>query len=345
MSLHLKPLEHQVIAITGASSGIGLSTARRAALRGAKVALISRDATDLEAAVDSITAAGGKAMYFVADVANHDELRAAADDIVKIFGRIDTWVNNAGVSIYGRIEEVSTVDAQRLFETNYWGVVHGSLVALTHLKTRGGALINVGSVLSDTSLPLQGHYSASKHAVKGFTDSLRIELAEEQAPVAVTLIQPAAIDTPYPEHARNYMEVEPTHQPPVYAPELVADAILTAAVRPSRSIMVGGAAKAYTLMETFAPSVGDAVKRKTSFSGSRSERPATGVNALHQPHAGDASERGPYNGRVMTRSLYTAAVTHPGRTLLGMAAMGLAIGLATSTRRRVRRASQRVLRG
>ncbi len=345
MSLHLKPLKQQVIVITGASSGIGLATARRAAERGAKVALISRDAEDLEAAVESITEAQGTAMYFVADVADQDQLRAAAEDVITCFGRIDTWVNNAGIGIYGRIEEVSAVDAQRLFETNYWGVVNGSLIALEHLKRYGGALINVGSVLSDTAQPLQGHYSASKHAVKGFTDTLRIELAEEQAPVSVTLIQPAAIDTPYPAHARNYMDVEPTHQAPVYAPELVADAILTAAVRPSRSIMVGGAAKIYSLMETFAPTVGDALKRKTSFSGSRSDRPASGVNTLHAPHAGDASVRGAYEGRVMKRSLYTAAVTNPGRTLLGMAAMGLAIALVSTNRRRIGRRHRLVWRG
>lgn len=345
MSLHLKPLHRQVIVITGASSGIGLSTAQRAASRGAKVALISRDVDDLETAVQSITDAGGTAMFRVADVANYDELRAAAAKVIKRFGRIDTWVNNAGVSIYGRLEEVSTVDAQRLFETNYWGVVNGSLIALEHLKGHGGALINVGSVLSDTVLPLQGHYSASKHAVKGFTDSLRIELAEEHAPVSVTLIQPAAIDTPYPSHARNYMDVEPTHQPPVYAPELVADAILKAAVRPMRSIKVGGAAKVFTMMESIAPAVGDAFKRRTSFNGSRSDKPATGVNALHQPHPGDGGVHGDYEGRVMKRSLYTAAVMNPGRTLLGVAAMGLALGLASSTTRNsLRHARRRMLR-
>ena len=122
---------------------------------------------------------------------------------------------HAAVAIYGRIEDVSLEDARRLFETNYWGVVNGSLAALPHLRQSGGALINIGSVLSETGYPLQGHYAASKHAVKGFTDSLRLELEKEDAPVVVTLIQPAAIDTPYPEHARNYLATEPQHVPPV----------------------------------------------------------------------------------------------------------------------------------
>ena len=134
------------------------------------------------------------------------------------------------MSIYGPIADVPLADARRLFETNYWGVVHGSLAAVAQLRERGGALINVGSVLSDTTMPLQGHYSASKHAVKGFTDALRIELAEEGAPVAVVLVKPSAIDTPYPEHAGNHLGVAPKHQAPVYAPDVVAAAILDAAV-------------------------------------------------------------------------------------------------------------------
>ena len=136
----------------------------------------------------------------------------------------------------------------------------GRLAALPHLKARGGALINVGSALSDTGYPLQGHYTASKHAVKGFTDSLRLELEKERAPVAVTLIQPAAIDTPYPEHAKTYLGVEPTHQPPVYAPEVVARAILRSAEHPQRNVLVGGGAKVFNTVERFAPRLGDRFK-------------------------------------------------------------------------------------
>src|SRR5206468_7879728 len=120
------------------------------------------------------------------------------------FGRIDTWINDAGVSIYGRLAEVDEEDNRRLFETNFWGVVNGSLCALPHLRRQGGALINVGSEVSDAVVPLQGMYSASKHAVKGFTDALRVEIEEvDKAPVAITLIQPTAVDTPLPQHAKN----------------------------------------------------------------------------------------------------------------------------------------------
>lgn len=327
MPIQLRKLAQQVLVITGASSGIGLVTARQAARMGAKVVLVSRDETDLRCAVESVEAEDGVASYVVADVAEFGELQRVAELTVERYGRIDTWVNNAGASIYGRIEEVSLEDAERLFRTNYWGVVHGTLAALPHLKRDGGALINVGSVLSDTAIPLQGHYAASKHAVKGFTDALRIELMEEDAPVAVTLIQPAAIDTPYTHHARNYMDVEPTHQPPVYAPDVVARAILDAAQRPQRNVKVGGSAKVFTMTETLAPSLGDRFKEKTSFTGSRSDEPPRHADTLHAPRAGDGRERGDYPGHVMESSAYTAAARHPARTLLGAAAVGLGIAM------------------
>ncbi len=332
MATQQRKLEQQVVVITGASSGIGLVTARRAAERGAKVVLVSRDAEDLTHAVQSIHANGGSAMHVVADVAVFSDVERAAQQAFSEYGRIDTWVNNAGVSIYGRVEEVTLVDAERLFRTNYWGVVNGSLVALPYLKRNGGTLINIGSVLSDTVVPLQGHYAASKHAVKGFTDTLRIELEEAGAPVSVTLIQPAAIDTPYPHHAKNYMDVEPTHQPPVYAPELVADAILSAAEHPERNVKVGGSAKVFTTMETFAPRLGDKFKERTSFSGSRSTRPARHADTLHAPRPNDGSERGGYEGHVMESSLYTAAARHSGKWMLGAAALGIGIALASRAR-------------
>ena len=334
MGAKLKPVGEQVIVITGASSGIGLATAREAAKRGARVVLVSRDEADIRAAAEEIRAAGGQATHVVADVADREALQRAADVATREFGPVDTWVNNAGVSIYGRIEAVPVDDARRLFETNYWGVVNGSLVALPLLRQRGGALINVGSVLSETAMPLQGHYSASKHAVKGFTDALRIELEEEDAPVSVTLIQPAAIDTPYPEHARNYMGVEARHQPPVYAPQIEADAILTCAAEPHRNVRVGGAAKMFTVMEKVAPGIADRFKEKTSFSGQRGDGPPPAEDTLDEPHAGDGRVRGSYPGRVRKSSAYTTAALDPVPALVGAATLGLGLAVALGARRR-----------
>ena len=332
MKLKLKPLDEQVIVVTGASSGIGLATARLAAERGARVVLVSRDDEDLAKAAQDIQDRGGRASHYVADVGDASAMRGLAQHVVSDIGRIDTWVNNAGVSIYGRIEDVGLEDARRLFETNYWGVVNGSLAALPHLRSGGGALINIGSVLSDTGYPLQGHYAASKHAVKGFTDSLRLEVEESEAPVSITLIQPAAIDTPYPEHAKSYLGVEPKHLPPVYAPEVVAGAILHCAEKTERNVLVGGSGKVFSVSEKYAPRIFDLMKEATAFEGQQSGIPARNDDTLHQPRPGDGRVRGNYPGRVLESSAYTAARLHRGRALLGLTVIGAGLLVANRGR-------------
>src|SRR5688572_6715283 len=331
MGVQLKQVKDQVIVITGASSGIGLATAKEAAARGARVVLNSRDPVDLSRAVGEIREDGGEAAMHVGDVADRSAMESLADTAISSFRRIDTWINNAGVSIYGEISEVDLQDARRLFETNYWGVVNGSLVAVEHLSTFGGALINVGSVLSETGYPLQGHYAASKHAVKGFTDSLRLELEKHDAPVAVTLIQPGAIDTPYPAHARNYLPTEPKHEAPVYAPEVVADAILACAEKPRRNLRVGSSAKIYTAMEKVAPAIADRMKM-TAFKHQQTDQPGHEKGALFAPVSGDLRVRGDYPGRVRGWSIYTKSALHPVYTIFGMAALG--VGLAAAIRSR-----------
>jgi short-subunit dehydrogenase len=238
---HLKPLNQQTIVITGATSGIGLSTARRAARRGAKVFLIARGENDLKTLCEEIQSLGGRAAWAVADVGDPEALEAAADKCERLFGGFDTWVNNAGVAIFGSLKDVLIEDQRRLFDTNYWGVVNGSIVAAERLKRRsgGGAIINMGSVLSDAPAPLLGVYSASKHAVKGFTNAFRMELLREKAPVTVSLVKPAAVDTPYSRHARNITGQAMQNPQPVYATHVVADTILYCASHPIREITVG----------------------------------------------------------------------------------------------------------
>lgn len=333
MQLTLKPLGQQVVVITGASSGIGLVTAREAARRGARVVLAARDADDLAAAAERIRADGGRAEYVVADVADFDALAAVAERAEAAFGGIDTWVNNAGVTIYGRVADVPLADARRLFETNYWGVVHGSLVAVPYLARRGGgALVNLGSVLSDTAMPLQGHYSASKHAVKGFTDALRIELEHDDVPVSVTLVKPASVDTPYAAHAGNQMGVAPRPQPPVYAPAVVARAILAAAETPHRDITVGGAAKLATAVEAVAPRIVDRAKRAVAFDTQQTARLPRGDTTLYAPRSGSGRERGDYPGHVMQWSALTAATLHPLAAAAAAAAVGLGVAFAARER-------------
>lgn len=331
MAVQLKNLSDQVLVITGASSGIGLTTAKMAAERGAKVVLTSRDEEGLRKAVDEIRGAGGTAVHVVADVSDLQALHAVAHTAEREFGGFDTWVNNAGISIYGRILEVPVEDARRLFETNYWGVVNGSLVAVPHLRKRGGALINLGSIVSDLAVPLQGHYSASKHAVKGFTDALRLELEEEGAPVSVTLVKPAAIDTPFPEHARSYLEEEPKLPPPVYAPEEVAHAILTCAEKPVRDVVVGGGGRMMTAMGTTMPRLADRYMEAAMFEQQRSDELAAldRPDALYGPMRGSGRERGDYEGHVMRTSAYTRASLNPGMAIVLLSMVGLTLALAT----------------
>src|SRR5215218_8962778 len=223
MAVTLKPVEEQVIVLTGASSGIGLATARDAAARGARLVLVARNDEAIEDVAQEIWAGGGEAIAVAADVARPEDLRRVTEAAIERFGGFDTWINGAAVTIYGGLDQVPMADQRRLFEVNYWGLVEGSLIAARHLKARGGAIINIGSILSDRSLMLQGQYSAAKHAVKAFTDALRMELEHEGASISVTLIKPSAIDTPYVEHARNYLD-SPGNAlpPPIYDPHLVA---------------------------------------------------------------------------------------------------------------------------
>jgi short-subunit dehydrogenase len=311
MAPTLKKLRDQVIVITGATSGVGLVTARQAARRGARLVLAARNEMALKQLAAELTGRGTDVLHVVADVGDEPQVRAIAQAAQERFGGFDTWINNAGVSIYGRSEDIPLADQKRLFDTNFWGVVHGSLVAVDHLKRRGGALINIGSELSDVAVPLQGIYSASKHAVKGFTDALRLELEHAGAPVSVTLVKPAALDTPYLPHARNYLEVEPRLAPPVYAPELAAAAILFAAQRTRREVFVGGAAKLASTSSRLAPRTTDWLLRKTMFWLQRTDRPALPRpdNALYDA-AGELRERHGV-GRVHEWSLYTQATIHP----------------------------------
>jgi short-subunit dehydrogenase len=327
MNLELKNLSAQVVVITGASSGIGLVTARMAAKRGARLVLAARSEDALRQLAEEINSGGGEATYIVADVGREEDVRSIGEKAQERFGGFDTWINNAGVSIYGNLLDVSTEDMQRLFETNFWGVVYGSLVAAERLRTRGGAIINVGSTLSDRAIPVQGIYSASKHAVKGFTDALRMELEAEGAPVSVTLIKPGAIATPYPEHAKNYMEREPTVPPPVYAPEVVAEAILYCAEHPERDVFAGGGGKAISMSGNYAPRVTDKVMEWSMFEMQKSDEPPSHSrddNGLYKA-SGELKERGEYRVPVFERSIYTKASLHPFVTGAIIAGAGIAL--------------------
>ncbi|WKB51175.1 SDR family oxidoreductase [Eleftheria terrae] len=327
MALRLKPLNQQTIVVTGASSGIGLATAQMAAQRGARVLLVARDEAGLEQATRDIVAQGGEAMYVVADVGRREDLQLVADTAIEQFGGFDTWVNNAGVSIWGKLEDVRDRDHQRLFETNFWGVVYGSTIAAAHLRGKGGAIINLGSMASDRALPLQGMYSASKHAVKGFTDSLRMELEEEGTPISVTLIKPAGIGTPFTAHAKNYTDREPKLPPPVYRPEDVAEAILHAAEHPRRDLFVGSASKMMSSISNHTPRLLDWIGRRVLVKAQLREEQVRQQQqgTLYEP-GGGGRVHGDHPGQTVRPSLYTRAVLHPKST--GAVALAAVAALA-----------------
>jgi NADP-dependent 3-hydroxy acid dehydrogenase YdfG len=235
----LKPLNRQVLVITGASSGIGLATALLAAERGVRVVLAARCEDSLRAVAAQITRAGGQVLVAAVDVGVREQVDALARITIEHFGRIDAWVNAAGLAMHGPLEEAEEHDSHRLFDTNFWGVVNGSLAALPYLRASSGTLINIGNDVADAVVPGQGMYVATKFAVKGFTAALRVEIEElEGAPVRIALIEPAMVS------ARTLAANEPEPAVPQIDERLVAEAILEAAVDGVCDIRGGDAAHA-----------------------------------------------------------------------------------------------------
>lgn len=328
MRQRLKSLSNQVMVITGATSGIGLSTARMAASNGARLVLAARNEDALRQLTEELRGQGNDVIYVTADVGLIDDVRRIAGQAIERFGAFDTWVNNAGVGIFGKVTEVTGEDRQRLFDTDFWGTVHGCQVALSHLKTHGGALINVGSAFADRAAPLHGFYSAAKHAVKGYTDSLRVEAAAADIPVAITLITPSSIDTMFPVHAKNYLDRMPKLPPPKYAPETVARAILHAAEHSRREIYVGSTGKLLAAAAYHAPRLLDKAMEMVMFRLQKTDRPPEEQppHNLYGPQR-DLDERSGRSAYVQESSWYTNAVTHPatGLALLAGAAVAVAV--------------------
>lgn len=327
LKLDLKKLADQVIVITGASSGIGLVTARMAVAKGAKVVVAARNETALKKLVAQLNTDRHRAAYVIADMAKEEDVERIAEKAIAEFGRFDTWVNNAGVSIYGHGTEINVPDMKQLFDTNFWGVVYGTRAAAKHFKEtkKPSAIINVGSIFGNKSSVLQSIYAASKFAIHGWTDSIRMEFEKEHLPISVTLIIPAKIDTPYTEHAHSYLPNHPSHLGMVYPPEAVAEAILFAAQKPKRELYVGGMAKFTTALTHFFPRFTDRFVEKVMYpSQYNSEQPSKSKEESSLYKAGyGLHERGTNKGWIRKRSYYVKASKHPILTTFAVASVAI----------------------
>ena len=322
----LRPIGEQVIVITGGSSGIGRATAIEAARRGAQVVIAARGEEALEAARREIEAAGGQVLAVRADVADFAQVRELGRRAVERFGRIDTWVNNASVSIYAEFAQITPEEFGQVLQINLMGQVHGAMVALEHMKERGGAIVNVGSGLGDRAVPLQAPYSTSKFGSEGFSESLRTELEHGSIPVQVAVIKPSSINTPFFRHARTKTGVKPAPIPPVYDPALVAGAILHAAANPVRDLQVGSAAFTMALQQA-TPQLFDWFLKRFGYPLQQTDEPkAVGQDNLFTGAPGPGAIRGEFGGTRF--SPYTWLRLHPqvrNAALGGLALAGLAV--------------------
>jgi short-subunit dehydrogenase len=249
------------------------------------------------------------------------------------YGRVDTWVNNAGLGMFGRLIDQPMAEKRKLFDTDFWGVVYGCKAALPCMRQSGGVIINIGSEVSERAAPQLGMYSAAKHAVKGYSDALRMELEHDGIPVWVTLIKPGPIDTPFPQHAPNYMEHEPKGPEPMYPPEEVAYAILKCAEKPVREVFVGGVPRLQSLIATVAPRLTDVFMETRQWQQVHTDMPPHTGDSLDRPSGEDYVRRGRYKGKVMRSSTYTRAALSDVMRAAPLVLLGAAVAATVAARR------------
>ncbi|MCU0532981.1 MAG: SDR family oxidoreductase [Hydrococcus sp. Prado102] len=283
--IKLKPIHEQVIAIIGASSGIGRETARKFAKKSAKLAVSARSETGLASLVAEISQMGGEAIAIAADVSDVEQVRAIAEKTVLHYGRLDTWVHVAATGLVAPFEKTTPEEFKRVIDVNLMGQVYGAMAALPYIRREGrGALIHVTSVEARRALPLQSAYSAAKHGVEGFLESLRVELMNEGMPISVTNVMPAVINTPFYNKAKTKLGVQPTGIPPYYQPSLVAEAILHVAEHPMRDFIVGDVGRILDVLQKLSPQLLDTALQ-LAIPGQHTNKPKSenDANNLYEP--------------------------------------------------------------
>ncbi len=326
--MRLKPIDEQVVVVFGASSGIGRETALRFARQGARVVVAARNEQGLQSLVDEIRQQGGEAIPVTADTAEFDQVRAVAERAVAEYGRIDTWAHIAGVGLYSTFEETLPEEFKRTVEVNLLGPAYGAMAALPYLKQEGrGALIVVTSIDARRPAPLSTAYAAGKSGTSTFLSSLRMELAHEGVPVSVTEILPGSINTPFFNKARSKMGVKPRGIPPIYGPSLVTDAILYAAVHPTREIVVGGIPRMTAINQRLMPRLMDGLFSMIGFQSQRTNepKPAGAPDALFGPVEGYNHVEGDFTDQAVKWAPSSVLV----RPVVRYALAGAALGLVT----------------
>jgi len=316
----------EVVVITGASAGVGRATARNFARHGARIALLARGTDGLEAAQREVQELGGTAIVIPVDVANPEQVEAAAARVEIDLGKIDIWINNAMASVFSPIKEMTPEEFRRVTEVTYLGYVYGTLAALKRMLPRDrGVIVQVGSALAYRGIPLQSAYCAAKHAVQGFCDSLRCELLHDNSGVRLTMVQLPALNTPQFGWVKSRLPRKAQPVPPIFQPEVAAEAIYFAAHNPRREFYVGAPSVAVISINKLAPGLLDYILARTGYDSQQydgAEDPNR-PNNLWQPVPGDHGAHGAFDARA--RSWSPQLWTSEHRTLLALAAIALGI--------------------
>jgi NAD(P)-dependent dehydrogenase (short-subunit alcohol dehydrogenase family) len=303
----------EVVVVTGASAGVGRATVRAFAARGARVGLMARGVDGLEAAAKEVETRGGAALPIPVDVADAEAVETAAARVEEELGPIDVWVNNAMTSVFAPLQEITAEEFRRVTEVTYLGVVHGTLAALRRMAPRDrGVILQVGSALAYRSIPLQSAYCGAKHAIVGFTDSLRCELIHDGSRVRITTVHLPALNTPQFGWVRSKLPNRAQPVPPIYQPEVAADAILWAAHHERREMWVGGTTVATILANRIVPGLLDRYLGRTGYRSQQTGEPEdrTRPSNLWKPAGGDHGAHGEFGSRAHPRSIQAWATKH-----------------------------------
>lgn len=320
----------QVVVVTGASSGVGRAVARCFGQEGANVALVARNAQALEQAAREVRHAGGNAICLPADVSEPSALEHVAAEIDRRWGRIDVWINDAMVSVFAPVAKTRDEEYRRVTEVNYLGTVYGTKAALRRMLPRNeGTIIQIGSALAYTSIPLQGAYCASKAAIRGFTDSLRIELKHDNSRVKVCMLQLPAVNTPQFDVVRSRLPRRPQPVPPIFQPEVIARAVVSAAKKTPREKWLGWPSIKAIIGRFLAPRFTERYLARTGYASQQTDQPAPAErhDNLDAPLPGDRGARGRFDDEARRFSPGIWMQTHSKTTVAGVAALALGAGL------------------